>query len=61
MKIISQTISEICQFFEIQHGGGSHIGFLTELFILHIYDTMLDVFLGVENIGVESKIKSLCW
>ena len=26
----------------------------------YIYDTMVDVFLRVENIGVESKIKSLC-
>ena len=27
----------------------------------YIYDTMLDLFIGVENIGVEFKIKSLCW
>ena len=26
-----------------------------------IYDTMLDVFLGVENIGVDSKSKCLSW
>ena len=27
----------------------------------YIYDTMLDVFLEVENMDVQSKIKSLCW
>ena len=46
------------QFFLIQHGVGSHIGFLIERFILH--DTMLGVFPGVENIGVESKITYVC-
>ena len=27
----------------------------------YIYNTMLDVFPGVENIGIESKSKSPCW
>ena len=36
-KILSQAVSEIWQFFEIQHGGGSHIEFLRELFIPHLW------------------------
>ena len=59
-KILSIAVSGIRQFSKSNMAAVVILDF-SENCSYYIYDTTLDVFPGVENIGVEFKIKTPCW